>query len=28
VNDNIETALKKLESIVIAERCKIVNYKK
>jgi len=28
VNDNIETALKKLESIIIAERCKIVNYKK
>lgn len=28
VNDNIKSALKKLESIVIAERCKIVNYKK
>jgi len=28
VNDNIKTALKKLESIIIAERCKIANYKK
>ena len=28
VNDNIKTALKKLESIIIAERCKILNYKK
>jgi guanylate kinase len=28
VNDNIRTALKKLESIIIAERCKIVNDKK
>ena len=28
VNDNIRTALKKLESIVIAERCKIANHKK
>jgi len=27
VNDNIKTALKKLESIIIAERCKIANYK-
>ncbi|MDD5013779.1 MAG: guanylate kinase [Atribacterota bacterium] len=28
VNDEIKTALKKLESIIIAERCKILNYKK
>jgi len=28
VNDNIKTALKKIESIIIAERCKIANYKK
>ena len=28
VNDSIKTALKKLESIIIAERCKIANYKK
>jgi len=28
VNDDIKTALKKLESIIIAERCKILNYKK
>lgn len=28
VNDDIKTALKKLESIIIAERCRIVNYKK
>jgi len=28
VNDNIKTALKKLESIIITERCKIANYKK
>jgi guanylate kinase len=28
VNDNIKTALKKIESIIIAERCKITNYKK
>ena len=28
VNDNIKTALKKLESIIISERCKIANYKK
>jgi guanylate kinase len=27
-DDNIKTALKKLESIIIAERCKIANYKK
>lgn len=26
VNDNIKTALKKIESIIIAERCKIANY--
>jgi len=28
VNNNIKTALKKLESIIIAEKCKIANYKK
>jgi guanylate kinase len=28
VNDEIKNALKKLESIIIAERCKILNYKK
>ena len=28
VNDSIKTALKKLESIIITERCKIANYKK
>jgi guanylate kinase len=28
VNDDLKTALKKLESIIIAERCKILNYKK
>jgi len=28
VNDDIKTALKKLESIIITERCKIANYKK
>jgi len=28
VNNDIKTALKKLESIIIAERCKILNYKK
>ena len=28
VNDNIKTALKKIESIIIAERHKIANYKK
>jgi len=28
VNDDIKTALKKLESIIIAERCKIANYEK
>ena len=28
VNDDIKTAIKKLESIIIAERCKILNYKK
>jgi len=28
VNDNIKTALKKLESIIIAERCKMANCKK
>ncbi len=28
VNDNLKIALKKLESIIIAERCKISNYKK
>lgn len=28
VNDNIKTALEKIESIIIAERCKIANYKK
>ncbi|MBA7573972.1 Guanylate kinase [subsurface metagenome] len=28
VNNNIKTALKKIESIIIAERCKIANYKK
>jgi len=26
VNDDIKVALKKLESIIIAERCKIINY--
>lgn len=26
VNDNIESALKKIESIIVAERCKIANY--
>jgi len=26
VNDDIKTALKKLESIIIAERCKVINY--
>ncbi len=28
VNDNIKSALKKIESIIVAERCKIANYKK
>lgn len=28
VNDNVKTALKKLESIIIAERCKMANCKK
>ena len=28
VNDNIKVAIKKLESIIIAERCKIINNKK
>jgi len=28
VNDDIKVAIKKLESIIIAERCKIMNYKK
>lgn len=26
VNDNIKSALKKIESIIVAERCKIANY--
>lgn len=28
VNDNIKSALKKIESIIVAERCKIANYQK